>query len=68
MAFNLQIKHGVSELCDKCRKSGTVERPLVYMWTSGRSYDQRNFIQVHKDCLLRLIAKEETRGAVEVTK
>jgi len=67
MSFNLQIKHGEKELCDKCRKPSYPDRPLVDMWTSGRSYEQRNFIQVHKDCLLKMIAKEEKLQSIEVT-
>ena len=59
MAFNLSITKEQSDTCDKCRKPASEQRPLIHLWTTGRSYDQRNFIQVHKDCLLKAIAKEE---------
>lgn len=63
MSFNLGLKYGEKELCDKCRKPGTELNPLADMWTSGRSYDQRNFIQVHVSCLTRMIRKETERVA-----
>ena len=66
MAFNLQVRHGNLELCDKCKKPSTAERPLVDIWTTGPHYDQRNFIQIHKDCLLKAIAKQESL-ALQVT-
>lgn len=65
MAFNLVVKPDKNSTCDKCRKPGSAERPIVDMWTTGRSDDYRNFIQVHKDCLLKAIAKDEKENANE---
>lgn len=59
MSFNLAIRYGENELCDKCRKPSTELNPLVDMWTSGRHADQRNFIQIHISCLVKKIHKEQ---------
>jgi len=59
MSFQLTIKNTVDEKCARCRKNSTPDRPVLDMWTTGRSYSERNFIVIHKDCLLKAIAKEE---------
>ena len=45
--------------CDKCRKQASKERPLVVLQVGSRRCDERQFVQVHEDCLFKGIAKEK---------
>ena len=60
MAFNLQMRVDASDLCDKCKKPASPERPVVDMWLTGRHRDERQFIKVHDDCLTKAIKKART--------
>ncbi len=45
--------------CDRCKDSASEQRPLLRIWTTGRHYDERNFLQIHLDCLAKIVKKVE---------
>lgn len=66
MAFSLTVDNSV-DVCDKCKKSGSAQRLLVCISLTGRHTDQRAFIQIHEDCLLKAIKKAKNELAGEPT-
>jgi len=56
MAFTIRFETDGSK-CAKCGKPSTEAKPLVDLWVTGRSWNDRNFIGLHEDCLLKAIAK-----------
>ena len=55
MAFKIRIDI-LDEYCDICRQRNTDKRPMLLLSTTGKSYDQRNFIWVHLDEFERKLA------------
>lgn len=55
MAFKLTLSP-LNESCDICKKVDTT-RPMLWIATTGRTRDERNFVWVHLDEFERRLAK-----------
>ena len=40
--------------CDKCHKPASEARPMLAIQVVGRSWHDRQFVQIHFDCLAKL--------------
>lgn len=58
MAFSVYLAHS-DDICDKCKKA--TDEPVLIVKQSDRT--DKNFIYVHKSCLLKSIAKAEAETA-----
>lgn len=56
MAFHMDIAEKFGEMCDICKKIDD-SRPMLRLSTTGRRYDQRNFIWIHLDEFEKKLAK-----------
>jgi hypothetical protein len=67
MAFSIRFEtDGVR--CAKCHKQSTEAQPLLDLWVTGRAWRDRNYIEIHEDCLLKSIARLKKKAAVEAAK
>lgn len=56
MAFKIELTTSLNEWCDICKKIDTT-KPMLMISTTGKGYDQRNFIWVHLDEFEKKLAK-----------